>query len=357
MKFLDEQFINYLAPQLERFSWERVGAVAKFRCPICGDSKKSANKRRGHFFYDRDEDVFRFKCHNCNEMSGWAFEFWLKKFDERLASEYSMEKFRLLGESRTQRPLQGLKPLAKPTTQTARIGSHVAKRDEEHLGEMVRLDLLEPDHMARRYVSGRAIPDSALSVLYFSENFRRDLLTFETDPEKQLKIPDDARLVIPFWTQDGRMKVVQGRAFGDNLPDGILRYATVKPRHEDTKVYGEDRIINGKTRLVVEGPIDSLFLPNCVATADADLLSAKGDIYIPDNQYRNPQVCDGIQKMIDRGVKVVLFPPEVQWKDINDMVDPNKGAMPINDLLRIIAKNVFQGMGASLRFADLRKVR
>lgn len=354
MKFLDEQFINYLAPRLERFSWERVGAVAKFRCPLCGDSKKSTSKRRGHFFYDHDDDVYRFKCHNCNEMSGWAFEFWLKKFDDRLYSEYSMEKFKVMGDTRA-RPVQKLAPLKK-LTQTARIGQQVAKRDEDHLGNMIRLDLLDSTHFARRYVEGRGMPESALSLLYYSENFRKDLLNFETDPEKQKKIPDDPRLVIPFWTQDGRMKIVQGRAFGDNLPEGVLRYATVKPRNEDTKVYGEERILMNRVKLVVEGPLDSLFLPNCLATADADLLSAKGDIYVPDNQYRNAQVCDGIQKMIDKGVKVILFPPEIRWKDINDMVNPNKGNIPIRDLLKIMADNVYQGLAASLRFADLRKV-
>ncbi|AIM51461.1 putative DNA primase subunit [Dickeya phage phiDP23.1] len=285
-------------------------------------------------------------------MNGWAFEFWLKKFDERLSSEYNMEKFRLLGDT-SGRPLPSLKPLPK-LTQTARIGSVAAKRDESLFGNMLRLDLLPPDHKARQYVQWRGLPESTWSLLYYTQSFREDLKLFETDPEKQLKIPDDERLVIPFWTQDGRMKIVQGRAFDKKA---TLRYATVKPKDEDTKVYGEDRVMFNKTKLVVEGPIDSLFLPNCLASADSDLLSVKGDIYIPDNQYRNPQVCDGIQKMIDKGVKVVLFPPDVPWKDINDMVMPSKGNMLIQDLLKLIAKNVYQGMAASLQFAELRKVK
>ena len=61
--------------------------------------------------------------------------------------------------------------------------------------------------------------------------------------------------------------------------------------------------------------------------------------------------------MIDKGVKVVLFPPDGPWKDINDMVMPSKGNMSIQDLLKLIAKNVYQGMAASLQFAELRKVR
>lgn len=350
MKFLDEQYINYVSPRLEKFTWERVGAVAKFRCPLCGDSKKSSNKRRGHFFYDMKEDVFRFKCHNCNEMSGWAFEFWLRKFDERLYDEYSLEKFKVNGGGRPSIPLPSLKR-APAVTQTVRIGQAVAKRDESLLGSMLRLDSLPSTHIARQYVESRKIPETAFSYLYYSERFRDDLMLFETDTEKQEHIPNDERLVIPFWTQDGRMKVVQGRAFDKKA---VLRYSTVKPRHEDTKVYGEDRIDRKKMVLCVEGPIDSLFIPNCVATADADLLSAKADVYIPDNQYRNKQVCDGIQKMIDKGVKVVLFPPEIPWKDINDMV--KDGGLGRTELLKLLASNVYQGLAASLRFADLRKI-
>lgn len=350
MKFIDEQYINYLSSRLEKFSWERVGSVAKFRCPLCGDSKKSANKRRGHFFYDSKEDVFRFKCHNCNEMSGWAFEFWLKKFDERLYDEYNLEKFKSQGGGSAQQALPSLRKQPAPT-QTVRIGSLVAKRDESLLGGMLRIDQLPSTHIARQYVENRKIPESAFERLFYTKHFRTDLMSFETDPEKQVHIPDDERLVIPFWTQDGRMKIVQGRAFDKNA---YLRYSTVKPRHEDTKVYGEDIINRQKTVLCVEGPIDSLFLPNCVATADADLLSAQADIYIPDNQYRNREVCIGIQKMIDKGVKIVLFPPHVPWKDINDMV--KDGNMTQTELFKLIASNVYQGMMASLRFAELRKV-
>lgn len=352
MKFLDEQFINHLSPRLDRFTWERSGAVAKFRCPLCGDSKKSANKRRGHFFYDSDTDEFRFKCHNCSEMSGWSFGVWLKHYDGALYQEYSLKKFQ--ESSGASRPLIAMrKDTAPKVTQTARIGNRAVSRDESLLGNMIRLDLLDDSHIAKRYVIGREIPPQFHSVLYYSDNFRQDMLSFETNEEKQGQIPDDPRLVIPFWTQDGRLKITQGRAL---LDDAYLRYVTIKPDDNDTKVYGEDRVDRKKTTLVVEGPIDSLFLPNCLATADADLLSAKGDIYIPDNQYRNKEVCRIIEKIIASGVRVVLFPPNVQWKDINDMVQKDKGGMNTQALYQLLAANVFQGMVAELRFSELRKV-
>lgn len=351
MKSLDNQYINYISPRLEKFSWERDN-LAKFRCPLCGDSQKSKSKRRGHFYYDSKIDSYRFKCHNCNEKSGWSFDLWLASFDTTLHDEYVFEKFQSEGKRR--QPLKAFvekkKELLPPLPEVKEEAVQEFKLDETMVSSMARLDTLPRDHMAVEYVLNRLIPEFYLSRMYFTHHFRDDLLSFETNPDKQRLIPNDARLVMPFWDNTGRIKVVQGRAFGE----AHLRYATVKPIETDTKVFGEERIDRNKTVLVVEGPIDSMFLPNCLASADADLLSVKGDIYIPDNQYRNREVCRIIDKIIKAGVKVVLFPPNVPWKDINDMV--KEGGMQPHDLLRMIANNVFQGLNAQLRFADLRKV-
>lgn len=351
MKSLDHQFINYLSPRLDKFKWEREN-LAKFRCPLCGDSKKSTSKRRGHFYFDSTIDSYRFKCHNCNEQSGWSFDIWLAKFDPTLHEEYIFEKFKSEGVRR--KPLKAFVVNKVPPLPTPTPAPVVPKEfclDETLLSNMSRLDSLPREHMAVQYVLDRLIPEFFLSRMYFTHHFRDDLLTFEKDPEKQRLIPNDARLVMPFWDDTGRMKIVQGRAFDS---DAYLRYATVKPNDADTKVFGEERVDRTRTVLVVEGPIDSMFLPNCLASADADLLSVKGDIYIPDNQYRNREVCRIIEKIINAGVKVVLFPPNVPWKDINDMV--KDGGMQPRELFKLIANNVFQGMNAQLRFADLRKV-
>lgn len=348
MKELDKRFIGYLSPRLQRFHWEREN-VANFRCPLCGDSKKSMNKARGYFFFDPELDQFRFKCHNCGECDGWTFRNWLSNFDSIMFEEYNLESFKETSSGRER--LTPLRPQPK-LNQTARIVKREAVRNTNLLGQMVSIDNLADDHFAKRYVINRAIPTKFHSLLYFTKNYKEDIKDFETDQEVWAKQPEDERLVIPFWTGDGRLKAVQGRSFDNNAS---LRYITAKPNTSDTKIYGEDRLVRGKTSMVVEGPIDSLFLPNCLATADADLLNAKVDIYIPDNQYRNRSVCGIIDKIIKARVKVVLFPPSVQWKDINDMVDPKKGNMNQQQLFQLIGSNVYQGMAAELRFADLRK--
>ena len=62
--FIDVKYINLLSPKLPKFK-RKSDYLFNFRCPHCGDSKKSSTKARG-FVYKRKNDMF-FKCHNCGE--------------------------------------------------------------------------------------------------------------------------------------------------------------------------------------------------------------------------------------------------------------------------------------------------
>jgi hypothetical protein len=111
---------------------------------------------------------------------------------------------------------------------------------------------------------------------------------------------------------------------------------------------------------VVEGQFDSLFVDNCVASGDASLLGVvdyfpTGDwTLIYDNEPRNKQICHHILTAIDRGCKVVIFPTELEWKDINDMVQ--KGGMSLNDIRNLIRDNTYKGALAMLRFQRWKRV-
>ena len=209
---------------------------------------------------------------------------------------------------------------------------------------------LEDGHPAKNYVRGRLIPTWAEDYLMFSENFRADLCGF-TDTVEMFNLPEDMRLVIPFYDDYGNLMTIQGRSLE---PNAYLRYITLKKTENSSKVFGLDRVDRSRTVLVVEGPIDSIFLPNCIATADGNLMSAGfGDIFIPDYQYRNKDVCNNIEKMIAAGKKVVLFPDSFAFKDINDAV--KNGGMKSHDLLRLITSNIHHGPRAKLKFSQLRK--
>jgi len=62
MSYIDTKFLNLLSSRLPKFK-RKSADLFNFRCPHCGDSKKSSSKARG-FVYLKKNNMF-FKCHNC----------------------------------------------------------------------------------------------------------------------------------------------------------------------------------------------------------------------------------------------------------------------------------------------------
>ena len=102
---------------------------------------------------------------------------------------------------------------------------------------------------------------------------------------------------------------------------------------------------------MVEGPIDSLFLDNAIAVGgtsfsklDQTGLDKDKLIVIFDNQPRNKEVCKLIEKNIELGYNVVLWPQTIVEKDINEMV------MAGHNVKKIIKDNTFTGLTAKMKF-------
>ena len=106
---------------------------------------------------------------------------------------------------------------------------------------------------------------------------------------------DHPRVVLPFFDVNMKMFAFQGRAFGKEEP----RYITIKLQENKRRIFGLEKLDISNKVYVVEGPIDSLFLPNCIAVAGADMkLELKNAVYIFDNEPRNKQIVDKIQQLI-----------------------------------------------------------
>lgn len=85
--------------------------------------------------------------------------------------------------------------------------------------------------------------------------------TKEIDPTAT-SVPKDKRLIIPIFNARGGLIGVQGRT----LEDHHLRYITIKLDKDVERLwYGLEQSFTSETIYVVEGSLDSLFLPNCVA--------------------------------------------------------------------------------------------
>ena len=109
-------------------------------------------------------------------------------------------------------------------------------------------------------------------------------------------------------------------------------------------MFGLDKLDKRKPVRVCEGPIDSFFVSNCVAIASADLTSFDGDVFIWDNEPRSKEICSLIEKAIQDGKSVVIWPSIIKQKDLNEMV------LAGVDVETVIVNNTFSGSAALLKF-------
>ena len=163
---------------------------------------------------------------------------------------------------------------------------------------------LSTDHPARKIIEERLIPSEFLSDLYLCESFYK--FTNTLIPNKFPSLDGDhPRLLIPFRDEQGEVFAYQGRAFGKEKP----KYITIKLEERD-KIFGLDRVDKSKHVYVVEGPLDSLFIDNCIAAVGTVReIPELGNNFtlVPDNEPRNAEVAKQIKSNIDSGYNIVLW--------------------------------------------------
>ena len=319
-----------LSSQLQRF--KKTGDfLYNFRCPYCGDSQKSQTKARGFMF--RKENTMIYKCHNCGV--GTTVGKLIEYLDSKTYKDYIMERYKKGAKSNNPEP-------------EFKFNAPVFKK-KSILKGLQSISELSQDHPARKIVDKRKLPNESLRDIYFCESFYK--FTNTLIPNKFPSLDGDhPRLLIPFRDEQGEIFAYQGRAFGSETP----KYITIKLDEDADKIFGLDRVDKSKPILVVEGPLDSLFLDNCIAMAGADFNNFEGDlIIIFDNEPRNKEICKQIEKAISQGRKIVIWPDTVKEKDINDMI---LAGYTKEHIQQIITESTFQAASASLRFAEWRKI-
>ena len=160
---------------------------------------------------------------------------------------------------------------------------------------------------------------------------------------------DTPRLVIPFFDSDNNVIGYQGRSFD---PKDQCKYITIKLEGVDNLIYGQERIDNTKIKYCVEGPLDSLFLPNCLAIAGLNFKGIVCDVIVLDNERRNIQIADALNKVIQNGYSVCIWPDSVKEKDINDMIVSGKTT---DEIVEIINHNTYSGLQADFQLSQWRR--
>jgi len=317
-------------------------------CPFCGDSQTNKLKARGYIFAKENNLIF--KCHNCGV--GTNVGNFIKHVDPSLHGEYVLEKYKSgTGTANTYHRKSGNTP--RIVTSPPKFG-HIKKRSIFEHGSW--LNDLSSGHFCLNYVENRLIPKEHYDKLLFTSNYKAFCDALISNHDKNLI--EDARLVIPFFNYQNELVAVSGRAL--ETSDRTLRYVTLRTNDSDNKlIYGMDRVDLNERVYLVEGPIDSLFLKNCVASGDANLsltaknIQAKKITLVFDNEKRNKEVCKLIENAIKSNHDVVIWPDNIEGKDINEMI---LNGFSSSEIQEIIDSNTFFGLEAIAKFTFWKKL-
>ena len=336
MNTIDLKYCGIASTRLERFRLVTSNPYrANFRCPICGDSQKSKSKARGWFLGDTDHVTFY--CHNCN--ASMILGQFLKNLSFSLYEEYHSEW------------LMNKLARNKTTEPTPKKKDDITKIPKNHpdLKGLKKLSALNIEHPARKYVTSRGIPSRTHHRLFYTSDFNG--WVNKRIPNK-LKDFKDARLVIPCFDINKRLIGVSGRSLEKNPK---IRYITITFDYDTPMIFGIELLDSDSPFYVVEGQLDSLFLRNAIAMGSSSVdmshvPNTENAVMVYDNEPRNTEILDQMEKSISGGYKIVIWPSDIRGKDINEMI--LNGHTNIEDILE---ENTYSGLMANLKFREWKK--
>ena len=322
MDFVDVKYINLISSRFQKFKKVKHN-LYNFRCPICGDSQKNKSKARGYLYQVKNNT--NYKCHNCG--ANISFNNFLKHIDPVVHKQYTFEKFK---EGKTGKNFVVEEPVFNFETPTFKPKLDLPKASEN------------PN--ANDYLVNRKLNPNKF---YYAEKFKEwsNSLKHTFDSTRY----DEPRIIIPLFYQNTLIGF-QGRSLGPSK----VKYITVMVDDDAPKIYGLDEVQKNETVYITEGPFDSTFIRNSIALCGADGDVGKWGIcnrvWIYDNEPRNGEIHNRIEKCISNGEKVVIWPSSIKEKDINDMVIAGLNVQSV------IESNTYSGLEAKLKFTTWKKI-
>jgi len=330
MHWLESKYIGLVSNRLRNYK-RKSATLFNFSCPFCGDSDSDKKKARGYVYAKKGNTLFH--CHNCGLTHN--FPNFLKNLDYQLYSEFSLER------------LKDEKPKEQIELEefTNKMKAPLFLKSGPLKG-LKKISQLTADHPCKLFVAKRQIPNPFHAKMFFCPNFfswSNEIIPGKFEAER-----DEPRLLIPFFNKEKQMHAFQGRSLD---PKSKTRYITIVNDESVPKVYGLDEVDFEKKFYVFEGPIDSMFVPNSIATAGGDLVATVKDlpkknmVVVYDNEPRSIETKKKLDKAIINGYNVCVWPTNLVHKDVNDMVLSGLS----NDFVRyIIDTNTHRDLKAKL---------
>lgn len=321
IKYLVEKYIKLCNLLL----LEKIGNNYLARCPICKDSQKKRNKKRFYILLDNNRAICY--CHNCGY--NISFERFLKEYNSAVYHEYIIEKL----QSKTKK----INKVPKEESPIENIAN------EKYLSPLNKIINIKEKNDIINFLKYRKLPLSLIKELYYTDDFRNYVNTYI---KNKFSNPfPEARIIMPIFNKNNKLIAIQGRSINSKS----VNYITVSITDE-IKLWNINKIINEGVIYVFEGIFDACFFKNAIATLGSSfaISDVRNMVKLPvfsfDNDFRyNKQIYNRIEKIIKLGEKVVIFPKNYKWKDINEAIMKGFKAIELEVLLK---KYTFQGYEA-----------
>ena len=283
-----------------------------------------------------------FHCHNCNKtMIATNF---IKSLDQNLYDEYVMEKMRDMKSPEEIERQKFFDSMKKPI--------FMKQGPMKGLKKISQLSIYDP---VKKFVDNRKIPTHFHAKLFSCPNFKHftnTLLPNKFSEESLTK--DETRLLIPYFNREKEVFAFNARAIGKS----DVKYIKILLREDIPNLFGLEEVDQNSTIYVLEGEIDSMFIKNSIATGGGDLISAVKSlpkdrlVIVYDNESRSKETIKKLDKAVFQGYSVVIWPDNLEQKDINEMV--LSGLSP-DFIEHILKTHTFKGLKAKLALAQWSK--
>lgn len=225
-----------------------------FRCPLCGDSKKSLHKKRGHVYFAKS--VWRYVCYNCGK--NMPFISFLKMTDREVYRNVIFHGFSrdAVRQEREDKKEDWAEETYKP------LGSSVFKP-----GELVSIfDDNDLSKIALGICQKRKIRTEVYSRWFVC---LKDSKFYNRLPNGEIILNEQGfptgneygyRLIIPYYKYGGVWSQFDARDLRDKSP---LRYRNLQGAERE--FYNIDWLDVTKPFFLLEGAVDATFIKNAVS--------------------------------------------------------------------------------------------
>lgn len=323
----------------------------KFECKCiddkCPNNSNSDKRKKAGFFWSVEKNQYIYHCFRCGV--ALSFSRFLKKYFYDEYMNLFLSKYN--GDNISNNDGQKLSFIKIPDDEIKGLIDHLFKN-----GELIPFNKCK-DMDIVSYVVDRKIPESKHHNFFVASNFyninQQIKQLMNPDREFTCSQREDKRLVWMFRDRTNNVIAMQGRRIDKAEP----RYMISRFNNEDTGnrlIGGLENLDINETVYVVEGYIDSLFLPNSVSLNGLHLptiqylideIKVKDVVVVFDNEPSNDQIKRNIAELADMSInypflRVCLLPADMrkQGKDINDYI---KCGYSPDQLLKIINSNSY----------------